>query len=115
MFGRVVAWAMLVSVLLVSVVPIEFRPVLTSHPGYECFLTFFVLAIAFSIAYPRHQPVITGVLLVTAGLFEILKLTAEGRHATFYDAEIKAAGVMAGSLLGYTVRKMRRAGTPNGM
>lgn len=97
---RLAAWGSIIAILLVSGVPIEFRPVITHHPTAERFIAFAVVATLFSLAYPKRRIPILVLLLMAAGLFELLKLAAEGRHPTLFDAAVKAAGAITGVWIG---------------
>lgn len=100
-FLRIVAWLVLVFILIVTVGPINLRPISGEPANVERFGAFFVVGALFSLAYPRHW---LSVLLLTvgcAGAFELLQRLAPGRHGEIADFLFKAAGAVCGTTVGY--------------
>lgn len=87
-------------VLLVTIVPIEFRPT-TGSPNFERFVVMAVVGALFATVYPRRfWLIVLGLALETAG-FELLQVLASGRHPAARDVGFKSAGAAIGAVLGY--------------
>ena len=52
------------------------------------------------IGYPKHRWLGFWALVIAAGALEFLQNVVPGRHGRWHDFDAKAAGVMAGALLG---------------
>ncbi|MBJ6131454.1 VanZ family protein [Ochrobactrum sp. Q0168] len=103
---RIVAWLVLVFILIVTVGPINLRPISGEPADVERFGAFFVVGTLFALAYPRHW---LSVLLLTvgcAGLFELLQRLAPGRHGEIADFLFKAAGAVCGTAAGYLLSRL---------
>ncbi|NKC02716.1 VanZ family protein [Ochrobactrum haematophilum] len=103
---RIVAWLVLVFILIVTVGPINLRPVSGEPADVERFGAFFLVGTLFALAYPRHW---LSVLLLTvgcAGAFELLQRLAPGRHGEIADFLFKAAGAVCGTTAGYLLNRL---------
>lgn len=101
------AWGLLVAVALVTVVPIGLRPVVTS-PHIERFVSFGIVGLAFSLAYPRHLTRIMLLVVAVAVGLELLQLLVVTRHARPQDVAVKLVGAGAGIAAGAALNRLRQ-------
>jgi hypothetical protein len=66
----IAAWTALALIILVTVSPLEMRPVVTADPNIERFATFAVLGLLFGLAYPRRLVIDASFVVVAAGVLE---------------------------------------------
>lgn len=91
----IAAWAGLLVVAAVTLLPQEFRPHLFSQ-RVEHLLAFSALGLLFGLAYPRRLLLVAVIVLGSAVLLEALQLVAPGRHANPIDLAAKLVGGTAG-------------------
>lgn len=97
---KLAAWSLLLGVVIVTLVPLGWRPVVVGAAGLERFLAFALLGSAWSLAYARHRLWSLAGLLVLAGLVEAAQALAIDRHGRFDDLAVKALGLMVGVAAG---------------
>ena len=97
---RLAAWLVLALILIVTISPIQFRPITGEPADVERFLAFFLVGFLFALAYPRHWLAVLLLTIGCAGMFELLQRLAPGRHGEFPDFIFKAVGAMAGVCIG---------------
>jgi hypothetical protein len=86
------AWIALALIVLVTVSPLETRPVITENPNIERFAAFALVGLLFGLAYPRRLAVDASFVVIVAGVLETLQLMTRDRHGHIADAFAKAAG-----------------------
>ena len=98
---RVTAWALLIAIVVLSLVPAHDRPVTALPHSLEHLTIFFVAGLAFGIGYPqrRHWFQFPALLVFTA-VIEMAQLVVPGRHARLTDFVVDAVGIMTGLSLG---------------
>ena len=100
---KTAAWLSILLVLLVTIVPIGYRPTTGFSPNIERFGVMAVVGALFAAAYPgKFWLIVLGLSLAAAG-FELLQTFAGGRHPSVRDVGFKAAGATIGAMLGYAV------------
>jgi VanZ family protein len=100
---RAAAWILFAAIAVVTLTPIELRPVTTAPVDVERFAAFLGLGLLLGIGYPKHRVlVVTGALVAAAGL-EGLQLLVPGRHGHLADAAVKAAAALIGTGLAGTL------------
>lgn len=97
---RLAAWLVLAMILIVTVSPIQFRPITGEPADLERFAAFFLVGFLFALAYPRHWIAVLVLTIACAGMFELMQRLAPGRHGEFEDFVFKAIGAMAGVCIG---------------
>jgi hypothetical protein len=97
------AWLSILIILLVTVVPIGFRPSTGLSPNIERFGAMVAVGALFAAAYPKRVWLVVLALSLAAATFELLQLLAGGRHPAFRDVVIKSLGAAIGAMLGYAV------------
>ena len=100
---RSAAWLSILIVLLVTVVPIGFRPTTGLPPNIERFCVMAAVGALFAAAYPGKFWLIVLALSLAAAMFEPLQLIAVGRHPSVRDVEFKSLGVTIGAVAGYAI------------
>lgn len=104
---RLAAWLVLALILIVTISPIQFRPITGEPADVERFLAFFLVGFLFALAYPRHWLAVLILTIGCAGMFELLQRLAPGRHGEFADFVFKAVGAMAGVCIGRGLSLLR--------
>lgn len=102
-FIRRAAWLSILIVLLVTLVPIGWRPATGLSPNIERFCVMAAVGALFAAAYPRRFWLIVLTLSLTAAAFEPLQFMAAGRHPSLRDVEFKSLGVAIGAVAGYAI------------
>ncbi|QWG20770.1 VanZ family protein [Bradyrhizobium sediminis] len=100
---RGAAWLSIAIVLLVTIVPIGFRPTTGLSPNIERFCAMASVGALFAAAYPRKLWLIVLALSLAAALFEPLQFIAAGRHPSLRDVELKSLGAAIGAAVGYVI------------
>jgi hypothetical protein len=108
---RRAAWISIAVVLLVTVVPIGFRPSTGLSPNIERFAVMAAVGALFAAAYPKKLWLIVPALSLAALGFETLQFIAAGRHPSLRDVEFKSFGAAIGAAFGYAIA--RAAGALN--
>jgi VanZ family protein len=96
---RVVAWVLLASAIVLTVVPAHFRPVTGAPSPVEHFAMFFLVGSAFALGYSRSDYPLCGAAIVFAGSLELLQRFVPGRHARLSDFVIDALSAVIGIAL----------------
>ena len=103
LFVRSAAWLSILIVLLVTLVPIGWRPTTGLSPNIERFCVMAAVGALFAAAYPRRFWLVVLTLSLTAAMVEPLQFMAAGRHPSFRDVEFKSLGAAIGAVFGYVV------------
>ncbi|MBV2144622.1 VanZ family protein [Falsochrobactrum sp. TDYN1] len=106
-FLRIAAWLLLVMILIVTISPIQLRPITGEPADVERFAAFFLVGALFVLAYPRYWLAVLALTIGCAGLFELLQRLAPGRHGEMADFFIKATGAFIGVFTGRSLSFLR--------
>ncbi|WP_291870063.1 VanZ family protein [Bradyrhizobium sp.] len=98
---RIAAWLSILTVVLVTVVPIGWRPSSGLAPNIERFGVMAAVGALFAAAYPRRFWLIVLTLSLTSAMVEPLQYIAAGRHPGLRDVEFKSLGAALGATVGY--------------
>jgi len=98
---RLVAWAAVALLTVLSLVPGQMRPHAFASGHLEHFAAYFLTSSAFALAYRGWAKVvlITFCLSSYAGILEILQLWIPGRHSQLSDFLVSSAGACTGAAL----------------
>lgn len=96
MIFRVLAWASILAIAVITDGPIGLRPATPLPPDVERFVALAVVGLLFALAYPARRLIILGALTIAVGALELGQFLAAGRHAGLHDAGAKVLGAMAG-------------------
>lgn len=89
---RVLAWCALGAVFVATMVPIGLRPISGLPVNDERFFAFAALGTLFAAGYPRRFWLVSALILLAAGSFEIAQHLTLTRHGTFHDFLVKGLG-----------------------
>lgn len=97
---KILAWLLLAALILVTVGPIDWRPVTPFGPNLERAFALFVVGFVFALAYPRRIVLVTIALFTFTALLEAAQGLEPGRHGRVVDAIVKLSGGGIGLFLG---------------
>jgi VanZ family protein len=109
---RIFAWLLAAAVAFATLGPPGYRPHSEFGQNGEHALAFFLIGLAFGLAYTRR--LLTTVIAVAGiGLIEILQFWAPGRHARLSDFIVDAlaacAGLAVAATMGWAAGRSREA------
>ena len=107
---RTVAWAALILVVLLTLVPPNVRPRSILPHGVEHFAAFLLMGAAIAIGYRRHHRMIAILAIPVTALLELAQICVPGRHASFTDFAINALGICVGVALISLIARRRLNG-----
>lgn len=107
---RVLAWLLLLGLVVVTVAPIEFRPITPLPVQLERALALLLIGLVFALAYPRHILLVTALVIGATALLEVAQVLEPSRHGRLIDFAVKAIGGAAGILAGYLINRVRHRG-----
>jgi VanZ family protein len=93
---RVAAWLLLFAIIVLSVVPPDFRPVTPAPQNVEHLAIFFLTGLAFGQGYDTRPFLQTIGLVTFSAAIELLQLSIPGRHARLSDFFVNAVSVALG-------------------
>ena len=96
---RLIAWVLLATAIVLTVVPAHYRPVTGAPSPVEHFAMFFLIGSAFALGYSRSDYILCGAAIVFAGSLELLQLLVPTRHARLNDFVIDALAAVIGIAL----------------
>jgi VanZ family protein len=110
---RMFAWLLATAVTFATLGPPLYRPHSNLGQDGEHTLAFFLVALAFGIAYPRHRLQVTAASIVVIAALEVMQMLVPGRHARLEDFIVDALAAIAGLAvvagLDFAGGRMRRA------
>jgi VanZ family protein len=93
---RLFAWLLAAAVTFATLGPASWRPHADiTHDG-EHALAFFLLGLAFALAYPRQRILAAGISVMLIGVLELMQLLVPGRHARLEDFIVDALTALVG-------------------
>lgn len=104
---QISAWILLLGLVVVTIEPLQFRPISALPVQLERSLAVGIIGFVFALAYPRHLIAVALVVLGATVLLELLQLVTPTRHGRFPDAVAKLIGGVAGLAVGYVVNRIR--------
>jgi VanZ family protein len=105
--ARISAWALAVTIFILSLVPPGLRPETGAPHDLEHFSIFFFTGLAFGLGYDRKHGVIAILLVAFAGAVEMAQLFVPGRHARFSDFMVDAAAMCIAVLAASLAERVR--------
>ncbi|MGE0525277.1 MAG: VanZ family protein [Variibacter sp.] len=106
---RLLAWGALGAVFIATMVPIGLRPISGLPINAERFLAFAALGALFAAGYPRRFWLVSALVLVAAGGFELAQHVTLTRHGTVHDFLVKGIGGGLGLAITHVVMLCRAA------
>ncbi len=104
---RATAWLVLLAILMVTISPIQFRPITGEPADLERFAAFLIVGTLFVLAYPRRWLAVLLLIVGCAAAFELLQRLAPDRHGEFNDFLFKAGGAAIGATFGHLLSRLR--------
>jgi VanZ family protein len=92
---QIAAWLLLLTIVVLSVIPPEDRPVTPAPHDFEHVAIFVATGLAFGLGYSRHLVQILALMAFSAAI-EIIQLGIPGRHARVSDFVVDALSVSIG-------------------
>jgi apolipoprotein N-acyltransferase len=108
LLSRWLAWLLVLAIAIVTLAPIELRPVTAAPANWERLAAFMALGALFCLGYPHRRWRIVGLVIGLAGLLEVLQHVSPSRHGRVPDGMVKAAGALLG--IGLAVMAERTLG-----
>ena len=105
---RLAAWALVALIVLITLVPIGFRPVMTADPSFERIAAYALAGLIMMLSYPRHWLMILVGSVVVAGGLEAAQTLTSTRHGRFDDFLVKAGAALAGAGAGLALASLTR-------
>ena len=100
--SKATAWTLLITIVILSLVPAQDRPMMMGLPRLvEHFSIFFAAGLAFGVGYPQRRLFQSVALLAFTAAIELAQLLVPGRHARLSDFLIDAWGVTVGLWIGF--------------
>lgn len=97
---RLAAWILVAAIVIITLVPIGFRPVVTANPSYERAGAYAAAGLLMMLGYARHWPWVLVGSLVLAGGLEASQTLTSTRHGRLDDALVKAGAALLGEIVG---------------
>ncbi len=95
-FFRFAAWMLLGGIVILSVVPPDYRPVTPAPHNFEHGGMFVLTGLAFGLGYQRWRLGQAVGLVLFSGVIELVQLFVTGRHSRFSDFLVDAVSVSLG-------------------
>jgi VanZ family protein len=93
---RLAAWLLLIAIVILSVVPPDYRPVTPAPHNFEHGGIFILTGLAFGLGYQRWRLGQAAALVVFSAGIELLQLAVAGRHSRLSDFLVDAVSVSLG-------------------
>jgi hypothetical protein len=108
-FFRWVAWLLVSAIVVVTLSPIELRPVTEAPASLERFAAFATIGVAFCLGYPRHRFHIVVLLIGGIGFLEVAQNHVPSRHGRLPDGLVKVSGALLGAAFAMLVDRNNHA------
>jgi VanZ family protein len=104
-FFRALAWALLISIVVITVVPPSLRVVTGAPHNVEHAMGFSHHGGAFGLGYQLRLSAMFAAAVVFCACLELVQLAVPGRHARVSDFVIDAAAACLGLAIARTIRR----------
>jgi VanZ family protein len=105
---RLIAWACVAAIVILSLVSPSLRPVTRLPHDLEHLAIFAVTGFALGIGYPGRLLHHVGLLVIFAGAIELAQFVTPGRHPRLIDFVVDALSACAGAALAALVHGRMR-------
>lgn len=101
--ARLLAWTLVAALIVATLVPIDFRPVVSHSANLERAVAYALLGFLMALAYPRHRLLALAVGVAIAAGLELGQVLTASRHGRVPDFVVKSVaaglGVLAAHML----------------
>ena len=104
---RILAWLLLAGLVVVTIGPIEWRPISPLPVQVERATALAIIGFVFALAYPRHIVIVAVLVLGLTAVLEALQLVEPSRHGRIADITVKLIGGVFGLLSGWLTDRWR--------
>lgn len=104
---RIAAWALLLGLVVVTIGPIEWRPISPLPVQLERATALMIIGFVFALTYPRHLVLVAILLIGATALLELTQVFEASRHGRWLDLGVKVFGGAVGLMIGYGVERLR--------
>jgi len=106
---QIAAWLLLCGIVVLSVVPPDYRVVTNLPQPLEHLAIFLLVGLAFGVGYPRRRRALGVGLFLFAATVELVQVWVPGRHARLSDLIVGLLGLSGGLGLASVRREPRSA------
>jgi VanZ family protein len=106
---RVIAWACVAAIVVLSLVSPSLRPVTKLPHNLEHLAIFAITGFTLGLGYPGRLTRHVALLVVFAGVIELAQFVTPGRHPRLIDFVVDAASACAGAVLAALIARARPA------
>jgi VanZ family protein len=107
--AQVLAWALTVTIVILTIVPPFLRPVTGAPHNFEHFAMFLLTGAAFGVGYPWREYILCILAILFSAIVELSQLVVPGRHARLGDFVVDALGACAGVVFASLFLSRRRS------
>jgi hypothetical protein len=107
--ARIAAWALVATIVILSLVPPGLRPETGAPNILEHFTIYALTGFAFGLGFKRRHDLLAILLVIFSGSIEIAQLLVQGRHARLSDFIIDAVAACIGLVTSSLVSLVRPA------
>ncbi len=107
------AWILALAILVLSIVPPEYRPVTDAPHDLEHLIIFLLTGVAFGVGYPYRHDLLAFALIAYAGAIEIAQIWVPGRHSRLSDFIVDGMSAFIGVGITWLYKKIRSRGSPH--
>jgi len=93
---RGIAWLIFITIVALTIVPPDLRPVSGLPHAIEHLIIFFFLGASFAIGYKHHSYSLCFLGIIFVACLEIMQIFIPGRHARLTDFAVDAISTCAG-------------------
>lgn len=105
---RVIAWASVAAIVILSLVSPSLRPVTRLPHDLEHLAIFAITGFALGLGYPGRLLQHVALMVIFAGAIELAQFVTPGRHPRLIDFLVDAASACAGAALAALVHRRIR-------
>jgi VanZ family protein len=103
---RTSAWTLALAIVILSLVPPSYRPVMEASHSFEHLAIFLATGLAFGAGYPGRPFRIAVALVIFSGTVELLQQWVPGRHARLSDFLVDGTAAGFGAVLASTLTSL---------
>lgn len=106
---RLIAWACVAAIVMLSLVSPSLRPVTSLPHNFEHLAIFAITGLALGLGYSGYLARHIALLVIFAGAVELAQFVTPGRHPRVVDFVVDAASACAGAAVAALVLRLKPA------